>query len=52
MTDDKNHSNANDRPEQAKPEQAGQQTQQQSQAGAATQPGQRAAPGRRPLFGS
>jgi hypothetical protein len=45
MTDDKMQSNANDRPEQAKPDQVGQQ-EQQSQASAATQP----APQRRPLF--
>jgi hypothetical protein len=49
MTDDKMHPNVNDRPEQAKPEQVGQQAQ-QSQASAAAQPGQRTAPGRRPLF--
>jgi hypothetical protein len=49
MTDDKMQPNVNDRPEQAKPEQVGQQAQ-QSQASAAAQPGQRTAPGRRPLF--
>ena len=49
MTDDKMQPNVNDRPEQAKPEQVGQQAQ-RIQASAAAQPGQRAAPGRRPLF--
>jgi hypothetical protein len=51
MTDDKVQPNVNDRPEQAKPEQVGQQ-EQKSQTSAAAQPGQRATPGRRPLFGS
>jgi hypothetical protein len=43
----------NDRPEPepAKPEQAGEEAQ-ESQVGVAPQPGQRAAPGRRPLFRS
>ena len=49
MTDDKIQPNVNDRPEQSKPEQAGQQAQ-QSQASAAVQLDQRAAAGRRPLF--
>jgi len=49
MTDDKMPPNANDRPEQEKPEQVGQQAQ-QSPASTAAQPGQRATPGRRPLF--
>jgi hypothetical protein len=40
---------SDDRPEQEKPEQVGQQAQ-QSQANAATEPSQCAAPGRRPLF--
>jgi hypothetical protein len=51
MTDDRMQPNANDRPEQTKPEQIGQQTQ-QSQASATAQPGQRAAQGRKPLFRS
>jgi hypothetical protein len=51
MTDEEMQPNVNDRPEQAKPEQVGQQAQQsQNQASAPGQPGQRAAPGRRPLF--
>jgi hypothetical protein len=49
MIDDKMQPNVNDLPEQAKPEQLSQQAQ-QSQASTAAQPGQRAAPGRRPLF--
>ena len=51
MTDDRMQPNVNDRPEQAKPEQVGQQAQQR-QASAASQPDQRVAPGRRPLFRS
>ncbi len=49
MTDDKMQPDVNDRSEQAQPEQVDQQAQ-QSQASAAARPGQRAAPGRRPLF--
>jgi hypothetical protein len=49
MTDDKMQPNLNNRSEQVKPEQGDQQAQ-QSQASAAAQPGQCAAPGRRPLF--
>ena len=51
MVDEEIQPDANDRPEQAKPEQAGQRAEQR-QAGAAAQPNQRAAPGRRPLFRS
>lgn len=51
MTGDKRQPNVNDQPEQAKPEQAGQQAE-QNQASAAPQPGQCTAPGRRPLFRS
>ena len=51
MTDNKMLPKVDDRPEQAKPEQVAQQAQ-QSQAGAAAEPGQRTAPGRRPLFRS
>jgi hypothetical protein len=47
MTDDKTQPNVNDRPERIKPEQA-----EQSHAGVAAPPGQRAAPGRKPLFGN
>jgi hypothetical protein len=52
MTDGKTLPNPNDRSEPAKPEQSGQQPQQMqgSAATAVAQPGQRAAPGRRPLF--
>jgi hypothetical protein len=53
MTDDKMQPKVDERyPEQAKPEQVGQQGQQSqpSPPNAAAQPGQRAAPGRRPLF--
>jgi hypothetical protein len=49
MTDDKMQINANGRPEQTKPEQAGQQAQ-QSQGSMVAQPAQRAVPGRRSLF--
>jgi hypothetical protein len=49
MTDDKIQRNVNDRPEQVKPEQAGQQAQ-LSPASAAAHPGQHVAPGRKPLF--
>jgi len=49
MTDDKMQSNVNDRSEQAKPEQVGQQSQ-ESQSYAVAQPDRRVAPGRRPLF--
>jgi hypothetical protein len=49
MTDDKIQPNVSDRPEQAKPQQVGQQPQ-LSPASAAAPPGQRVAPGRRPLF--
>jgi hypothetical protein len=49
MIDDKMQPNVNDLREKAKPEQVGQQAQ-QSQASTAAQPGQRAAPGRKPLF--
>jgi hypothetical protein len=49
MTDDKMRPNENDRSEQAKPEQVGQQAQ-QSQTSAPAQPVERPAPGRRPLF--
>jgi hypothetical protein len=41
--------NVNDRPEQAKPELSGQEAQQRQES-AAAEPGQRATPGRRPLF--
>ena len=51
MRDDKIQINANERPEQAKPEPVDQQAQ-PSQASAAAQPNQRPAPGRRPLFRS
>ncbi len=51
MTDDETQSNANDQGEHEKPEQVRQQVQ-QSQAGAAAQPGQRVVPGRMPLFRS
>lgn len=49
MTDDTMQANVNDRPEQTKREQVGQQAE-QSQESAAAQPGRRVAPGRRPLF--
>ena len=49
MTDDKMRPKADDRPEQAKPEQARQQTQ-QDHASDAVEPGQRVVQGRRPLF--
>jgi hypothetical protein len=49
MADDKMQPNVNDRPEQAKPEQVGQQAQQRP-ASAAAPPRQRTAPGRMPLF--
>jgi hypothetical protein len=56
MADDKMVPKVSDHPEQALPEQAlpEQVTQQlqQSQVDVAAQPGQRAAPGRRPLFGN
>ena len=56
MTDDNLRPNANDSPEQdmpeqGMPEQTSQQAQQTRQS-AAAQPGQRAAPGRQPLFRS
>ena len=49
MTNDKMQPKVNDRPEQAKSEQAGRQAQ-QSQESAPAQPGQRATAGRKPLF--
>jgi hypothetical protein len=49
MTDDKMQPEADDRPEQAKPEQVRQQTQ-QGHASDATEPGQRVVQVRRPLF--
>jgi hypothetical protein len=49
MTDDAMQPSGKDRPERAKPEQVDQR-EQQSPAGATVQPGQRTAPGRRPLF--
>jgi hypothetical protein len=51
MTDDKMqpNPNGNDRPEQAAPEEPGQQAQ-QGQPNKPADPGQRVAPGRRPLF--
>ncbi|MGC2201160.1 MAG: hypothetical protein WA633_13575 [Stellaceae bacterium] len=49
MTDDQTLSNVDDRREQTKSEQAGQQTQ-QSQVSAPAQPDERATPGRKPLF--
>ena len=49
MTHDKLQPNVNDRPEQAKPEQVGQQAQ-KSPATAGVALGQRAVPGRKPLF--
>jgi len=51
MSDDKIQINANERPQQTKPEAVDQQAQ-PSQASAAAQPNQRPAPGRRPLFRS
>ncbi len=51
MTDAKTPPNENDRVEQAKREQVDQHTQ-QSQTSTAAQPGERRAPGRRPLFRS
>jgi len=44
--------NPNDRPEQAKPDRPDEEEQQRQPSGdgAAAQPGQRATPGRRPLF--
>ncbi len=49
MTDDKMQSNENNRPEQAKPEPAGQPAPSR-QTRAPAQPSERPAPGRRPLF--
>ena len=51
MADDNTVPKVNDQPEQARAEQVTQQLQ-QSQVGVAAQLGQRAAPGRRPLFGN
>ncbi len=51
MADDKMVPKVNDQPEQALPEQVTQQLQ-HIQVDVAAQPGQRAAPGRRPLFGN
>jgi hypothetical protein len=51
MSDDNMRINANDRPEQTKPEAVNQQAQ-QSQASSSAQPRQSAAAGRRPLFRS
>jgi hypothetical protein len=51
MSDDNMRINANDRPEQTKPEAVNQQAE-QSQASSAAQPRQSAAAGRRPLFRS
>jgi hypothetical protein len=50
MTDDNMQPKVDDRPEQAKPEQVRQQTQQSSHASDAAEPSQRVAHGRRPLF--
>lgn len=49
MTDDKIQPNVNDRHEQTKPERVGQQAH-LSPIDTGVQPGQRVAPGRRPLF--
>jgi hypothetical protein len=51
MADEKMQPNNNDRPEPAKPGQVGQR-EQQSEASAVARPGQRGAPGRKPLFGN
>jgi hypothetical protein len=51
MTDDKTQPNPNDRPEQAKPGESGQEAQQRQESTSA-KPGQRVSPGRRPLFRS
>jgi hypothetical protein len=50
MTDEKTQLNPNDRPEDAKPGESGQEAQQQESTPA--EPGQRVPPGRRPLFGN
>jgi hypothetical protein len=51
MANNQTPSNANERPEQTKPQQVEQrQQEQQPQAVASAQQGRRAAPGRRPLF--
>ena len=54
MTGDQNRPDAADPSEQTKPERPDQQdqTSQASQASAAAEPGQRRAPGRKPLFGT
>jgi hypothetical protein len=53
MADDKNQPDPNDQPQQRKSEHAGQDAQRQAgAAGGPAEPGQRAAPGRRPLFRS
>jgi len=53
MADDKNQPDPNDQPQQRKSEHAGQDAQRQAgAAGGSAEPGQRAAPGRRPLFRS
>lgn len=49
MADDKMPPNMDDRPEQTKPEQAGQHPS-QAQTSAAATPAKRALPGRKPLF--
>jgi hypothetical protein len=49
MDDDKRQPEAKDPPDQAKPEQLDQQAQ-QSRPNSSAQSGQRAAPGRKPLF--
>ena len=49
MPDDKMQPSGDERPDPAKPQQGDQQAQ-RSPAGATVQPGQRASPGRRPLF--
>lgn len=51
MTDDKMQPNVNERSEQAKPQPVDQHAQ-QGRASAVAQPGQRTAPGRKPLFRS
>lgn len=54
MTDAKTQPNVNDRVEQAKPNRTnseeGEEQARQGQSGSPTQPAQRTAPGRRPLF--
>ena len=54
MTDDKTQSDTNDGPDPATPKQSGQDAErpQADKSDAPAQPGQRAVPGRRPLFRS